>query len=312
MKKLYLSLIAISSFSLGLQAQTQEVSIAPVKDNSIFSEGELSNGAGEQLFAGTIRTGGHFRRAFIAFDPTSAVPEGTQVDSVKLLLEVTKQKGSEVYLHALLKDWGEGSSKASGPEGKGVAATDDDVTWSMTQKTGGVAWSSPGGDFEAAPSASTTASLGSKTVFMSEAMTDDVNYWLANPADNFGWIVLGDETQTTTAIRFASRENTNEDQRPQLVLYYQEEAVSISNPSLPDTEWLVYVHAQSNALHVTGPKKVQELSLELYSITGAKILDQIQSSGASESIFQLPDTQSGIYIYRIRSGQWSQSGKIIL
>jgi hypothetical protein len=52
--------------------------------------------------------------------------------------------------------------------------------------------------------------------------------------------------------------------------------------------------------------------MELYSITGAKILDQIQPALAPESIFPLPETRGGIYIYRIRSGQWSQSGKIIL
>jgi len=35
----------------------------------------------------------------------------------------------------------------------------------------------------------------------------DVGYWLAHPAQNFGWILLGDEANPPPARRFQSREN---------------------------------------------------------------------------------------------------------
>ena len=59
----------------GMQAQTQETVLTPLKDNSIYQEGELSNGAGERLFTGVTRLGNK-RRALIKFDLSDEGPEG--------------------------------------------------------------------------------------------------------------------------------------------------------------------------------------------------------------------------------------------
>jgi hypothetical protein len=53
-------------------------------------------------------------------------------------------------------------------------------------------------------------------------MVADVQFWLDNPSQNFGWILIGDETQIETAKRFATRENTDNSglDKPRLVVNY--------------------------------------------------------------------------------------------
>ena len=53
-------------------------------------------------------------------------------------------------------------------------------------------------------------------------MVADVQLWLDNPSQNFGWIVIGDETQIETAKRFATKENTDNggQDRPSLVVNF--------------------------------------------------------------------------------------------
>jgi serine protease len=57
-------------------------------------------------------------------------------------------------------------------------------------------------------------------------MVADVQSWLDNPATNFGWLVLGDESTGTTAKRFDSRESTSP---PVLTIEYTEpSAITLS------------------------------------------------------------------------------------
>ena len=41
-------------------------------------------------------------------------------------------------------------------------------------------------------------------------MVSDVQSWLDNPATNYGWALIGDESTKTTARRFASREGVSQ------------------------------------------------------------------------------------------------------
>ena len=66
----------------------------------------------------------------------------------------------------------------------------------------------PGGDFSSTVSATQAVDGNGAYVWGSTAqMVADVQGWLDSPAANFGWIVLGDEQQSTTAKRFDSRQN---------------------------------------------------------------------------------------------------------
>ncbi len=90
MKKVYSVLIIACLATVGMLGQTQEVMLSPSKDNSIYEEGELSNGAGQYLFTGRTLQDNR-RRALLKFDLSEAIPEGITVDSATLI-----NKGLEI------------------------------------------------------------------------------------------------------------------------------------------------------------------------------------------------------------------------
>src|SRR5204863_476390 len=70
-------------------------------------------------------------------------------------------------------------------------------------------WTTEGGDFS--PTVSASQSIGSigSYAWSSAQMVADVQSWLDNQASNFGWLVLGDESTSTTARRFDTRESAS-------------------------------------------------------------------------------------------------------
>lgn len=64
------------------------------------------------------------------------------------------------------------------------------------------------------------ASVGAENTVLFESnsggLVRDVEGWMANPDENFGWILIADESRPKTAIRFASRENSRAEPRPKL------------------------------------------------------------------------------------------------
>jgi len=197
--------------------------IPPARDNSMFEEGDYSNGKGEYIFAGATagNSGVGFRRALLYFAVADSLPAGATVDSVRLTLHMSKTiAGSKtVSLHTLATDWGEGNSDAGGPEGGGDFAQTGDVTW-RHRFFDTTTWSAPGGDFVAGAVASkSVVSIGFYT-WKSAGMAAGVQSWLDSPATNFGWILIGDEATMTTAKRFDSRENPVAANRPRLTIYY--------------------------------------------------------------------------------------------
>src|SRR5689334_1920183 len=104
----------------------EQVTLFPAKDNTIFSEGDLSN-AQSGIFAGRTSTGGFMRRGLLQFD-ISSIPAGATIEDVTLTMNVSKSRfGGNASLHRLTSDWGEGTSN-SFDEGFGAAATNDDAT----------------------------------------------------------------------------------------------------------------------------------------------------------------------------------------
>jgi hypothetical protein len=113
-----------------------------------------------------------------------------------------------VELHKLLADWGEGTSIAPGEEGDGAPATANDATW-RHRFFDTIFWTTQGGDFSATVSASQSVGGTGHYTWSSAQMVADVQSWLDNPASNFGWLVLGDETAIATAKRFDTRESAS-------------------------------------------------------------------------------------------------------
>ena len=206
----------------GVRAEV--VTIGAAADNTLYEDasGSLSNGAGEYLFAGTTLEP-FVRRGLVRFDVAGAVPAGATITSATVGMTMSRG-GSSPYavgFHRALSDWGEGTSDALLEEGAGAPAEAGDATWLHTMYPG-VMWATPGGDFWAAASVSKLVAGEGAYVWPSTGqMVADVQGMLANPAGNFGWVILGDEASIPTAKRFNSREHADVSTRPWLMIEYE-------------------------------------------------------------------------------------------
>jgi len=79
-------------------------------------------------------------------------------------------------------------------------------------------WTTEGGDFSATVSASQSVGPVGVYTWSSSQMRADVQSWLDDPASNFGWLVLGDESDILTAKRFDTRESASP---PVLTIQYR-------------------------------------------------------------------------------------------
>lgn len=214
----------------GLEIAT--VQLPADRDNTIFQQAGppwKSNGSGIHTFSGKTGSaaGEAVRRQLTRFN-LSGIPANSTLTSVSVSYNVNLQvgEGFPMKLHRLTADWGEGASNAgSSKDGAGANAQTNDATWAhrFYHPTTPVSWSTQGGDYIA--TASATHNI---TNFLSEPLNTwsggtllaDVQGWLAAPATNFGWILIGDESQAYSAQRFVSRENSSATLRPTLNVSY--------------------------------------------------------------------------------------------
>lgn len=206
---------------IDLIAQTT-VNIYPIKDNTLYesSTGSLSNGSGQYLFVGRTNQPAN-RRAVLKFDVGTVIPAGATITnaSFSMTMDLTISGASNISLHILTQDWGEGASIASGNEGSGGVALVNDATWIHTFQPG-TFWSNAGGDFLASASATTSVNANGVYSWASPQVISNVQSWLSTPATNFGWLIKGDESTFPTSKRFGSRDNTTASIRPVLTITY--------------------------------------------------------------------------------------------
>ena len=215
------------------------------RDNTLFealppfdassAEANRSNGGGDHLFCGRSKQREEAlqrRRGLIHFAVSDAIPPDAHITDVTLVLYLSQTitepafKATEVTLHRLRRNWGEGRFDPGGQEGGGANAQSGDATWLHTFFAAAM-WAEPGGDWEPTPSA--TAMIGNRNLFYSwsgEGLASDAQNWLEDPAGNFGWILIGDESEAGTAKRFDSRESfdfdviTGNRTAPRLIVEY--------------------------------------------------------------------------------------------
>ncbi len=213
-------------------AQTGVATLNPSKDNTMFSENTSNSNGQGRLFAGRIANGG-LRRALLAFDVASAIPSGAKVSSVSLALTMDKTISGafDFTLHRLSQDWGEGASDSGEPGGSGAPAEPGDATWTNRFHNTNV-WTTAGGSFIATASATTSVNSVGSYNWSSPGLITDVQTWLTNPPQNFGWLLRGNET-STSAKRFHSGEDEISENRPTLTVNH------FSTPPLTRREtWL--------------------------------------------------------------------------
>ncbi len=197
-----------------------------VLDNTLYESATVpattSNGAGPVMFAGKIgiNGGGAVRRALLQFDVAALIPAGSTVNTAQVRLTMNRTNDTvarSLSLHRLTTQWGEGSS-SSGSGTPGMA-TAGDATWTHaifdTQP-----WSNPGGDFVLLASATQPVSGPGDYLWSSAQLVTDVQDMLDNPASNFGWIIIGDETTLQSVRQFATHEACSGDDRPVLLVTF--------------------------------------------------------------------------------------------
>jgi hypothetical protein len=219
---LAISLMTALGFAAAMPATANIINTTPSKDNTLYeydpAEGDHSNGAGFHFFAGENAMG-ELRRGVLAFDVAGIIPAGSTITAISLTLNMsmTPAGPETVELHKLLADWGEGTSHAPMGEGDGAPATPGDATW-RHRFFDTIFWTTEGGDFSAAVSASQSVGGTGQYTWSSTQMIADVQSWLDDPSSNFGWLVLGDETTIATAKRFDTRESASP---PVLTIQYR-------------------------------------------------------------------------------------------
>jgi spore coat protein A len=202
--------------------QPTTIELVAQRDNILYEtpDGSLSNALGRHLYAGNQNTGAR-RRPVLRFD-LSAIPAGAQVQSASLRLFCNNSQGSPVSVSArrLLANWGEGTSTAGGNEGSGAPSTTGDATW-IHRFFPSQLWTTPGGDFASAASATTSVNAqGAFFVWSGSGVASDVQHWISMPAMNHGWILFGDEASSANTKRFDSRQATSAANHPRLVVTY--------------------------------------------------------------------------------------------
>lgn len=210
--------LLVLALAAPLAAQTT-VTVPCAADNTLYESatGSLSNGSGPSIFigmtAGNPTSIPQTRRALVRFNVAASVPAGARILAASFSLNVVQTTAFppiNVDGHRVLQAWGEGTSVATlGQGGQGAPATAGDATW-LHSSFPGVFWPAPGGNFVATPSFTmSTPSFGIGTSPIAPGTVTDVQFWLDNPAQNFGWLLkVTNETIGSTARRCDSRQNT--------------------------------------------------------------------------------------------------------
>ncbi|MCH8012222.1 MAG: DNRLRE domain-containing protein [Candidatus Marinimicrobia bacterium] len=313
-------LLALNS---NINAQT-EVVIQANKDNTLYESntGALSNGKGAHFFVGKTAVGS-IRRGLLAFDIAGNIESGVLIDSVVLILSMSKTRTATsriIALHKILSSWGEGESNAPGNEGAGTAAEIGDATWIHTFYDS-LFWTNNGGDFSDVINA--TASVGDTNSYRWNSTSElvaDVQSWLDSPSTNFGWILVGDENESATAKRFDSKENSTESNRPILRVFYMPVvAVATLSNELP-----IRYDLEQNYPNPFNPvttiaydiPEAADVRIDIYDILGQKVrtlVNSMHEAAFHKVVWNSRDdygksVPSGMYIYRITATDPS-SGK---
>lgn len=208
-------------------ARADTIVIMPSLDTTLVETqfGDLSNGMGTALCVGNTGQGSGLdrRRSLVYFDIASQLPAGAAINSVSLQMRVTMtQSGAQpITMHRTLASWGEAPSFNSGCSGS--AAANGDATWlfrdyDANDPTSSTPWTNAGGDYDPAVSASTMVGFAGFYTWSSPGLAGDVQSWLIDPTNNFGWIFIGTEVGSSNGKRFDSREAPTPSFRPSLTI----------------------------------------------------------------------------------------------
>ncbi len=184
----------------------------PVSADTFINSSRINNNAGATGWFDAGRDGaGGVRRGLFRFD-LSDIPAGSIINSAEVQLTVVKVPGnsptnSTFDLFRLLAGWGEGSKGGN----NGSTASTGEATWNERMR-GQANWTSPGAknDVVSTSSASTavTTARNARYSWSGPGMAADVQFWVNNPSQNFGWLLTSRAESSSRSVRgFASRQS---------------------------------------------------------------------------------------------------------
>lgn len=230
--------------TMSAAAWADSVSIGPAKDTSMFSNNATRTAGGYDVFYVGKNSSGDARRAPVQFDVAGNVPAGATITGAALTLYLNDWAGQGSFgddrtigVHRATSAWGDGSTGSGGSTGGGGqgtnSAADGDVSWTYRawSTTDPVpphlAWTSPGGDYEATASASLTISdsptpvaLDSPHTWSGAGLVADVQAWLDGTLPNDGWLLRELEADANLLLRFYASEYATAGLRPVLAIDY--------------------------------------------------------------------------------------------
>ncbi|BCA57085.1 hypothetical protein W02_42250 [Nitrospira sp. KM1] len=232
-------------------ASAVTVTLGAGKASTIFeNQPDNSIGRGPGVFAGGDSNGSP-RRGLIDFNVAANIPVGAIITSAQLSLYLGAVGVSDtgtpdsvsrmVELHRLVGDW------AHGPTGLGVVSIDGtdqgypavppSPTWNERRYQQNQPWSTPGGDFKPAASATTLVGQQLNTAYTWLSTPDlvaDVQFMLDQPSLGFGWMIVNPDERVSGSYRaFYTKDWTDPLMRPQLLLTYELAPVPV-----PAAVWL--------------------------------------------------------------------------
>jgi len=183
-----------------------------VTEDTFINSGSPGNNAGTTGWFDAGRDGaGGVRRDLLRFD-LSGIPAGATVTSATLQLTVVKVPAngpvnSTFDLFRMLAGWKEGTKTGN----SGAPATAGETTWNA-RILGTTNWTTPGAKSDAAATASASTAVGSADnatySWTGPGLTADVQLWVNDPAQNFGWLLTSRGESSSRSVRgFASRQS---------------------------------------------------------------------------------------------------------
>ena len=312
-----------------LNAQTV-MTFKPSKDNSLIekSDGSRSNGSGPLFFVGRVGTMSNaqppIRRGLIAFDLTGSIPEGATITNVTLTLNMSRSQNSSnrnITLNRLSADWGEGASSSS--TGQGAVSATDDATW-LHRFFNTESWTTQGGDFSGTASATAAVGgTGSYTWGSTTEMVADVQDWLDSPANNFGWIILGDEETSQSVKGFSTKEGSTPTMLT--VTFTPPTSVEDRDNAIPSQFSLKQNFPNpfnpSTVINYSIPQSLNssQIKLEIFNLLGQNVItlvDAKQVAGEHSIQWDGKDEAgnlitSGVYLYRLKTESFVEMRKMM-
>lgn len=205
--------LCFAALSWPLSDRADTTTLPGVADTFVNSGSAGNSAGGSTWFDAGTDGGGGVRRGMLRFD-LSGIPPGSTITSAVVQLTVTKVPGNGIGavdstfdLRRLASAWGEGTNSGS----SGALAKTGDANWTA-RILGTANWTAAGALSDAAATVSASTPVGSTLnaayQWSGAGLASDVQLWVGNANQNFGWLLQSQDEATWRTVRgFAAREN---------------------------------------------------------------------------------------------------------